>query len=71
MLSRAQLAALQDVESDTRSFRRTFSQLLVLGFIERTHAKPQAHNQAYRITDKGRKYLEAKDQKLQLHKLGK
>ena len=34
VLSRAQLAALQDVESDTRSFRRTFSLLHVLGFID-------------------------------------
>ncbi len=58
ILPKSELAKINNVARDSGSFRKAFAQLLVLGFIERTQQSPRAPNQAYRITDKGRKFLE-------------
>ena len=69
-LSRKELAKKHGLSTFAGSMNRAITQLLALGFIERTQRNPRAPNQAYRITEKGRGYLEAKEQQ-QLHKTEK
>ena len=71
ILSRKELSKFFDVSVRSGNLNRVITQLLVLGFIERTQRNPRAPNQAYRITDKGRKYLDAKEKTLKMNKTGK
>ena len=56
-INKKELAALLHVRPQTGSFYRTLKQLLKLDLIEQTETKKSSPNQAYRITEHGKNYL--------------